>query len=46
MIAATVGLTVIVPGEANPDVVVFGVVHVPDELQFRSAVNGDQIGPG
>lgn len=41
-----VGLTVFVPGEADPDVVVFGVVHVSDELQLCSAVNGDQLGPG
>lgn len=38
-------LTVVVPGEADPDVVIFGVVEVPDELHLRSAVNRCQVSP-
>lgn len=38
-------LTVVVPGEADPDVVFFGVVKVPDELNFRPAVNRRQLPP-
>lgn len=38
-------LTVAVPGEADPDVVIIGVVEVPDELRLRSAVNRCQIRP-
>lgn len=39
-------LTVAVPGESDPDVVVFGVVEVPDELHLGSAVDGDHLPPG
>lgn len=38
-------LTVVVPGESDPDVVFFGVVEVPDELHFRPAVNRRQLPP-
>lgn len=38
-------LTVVVPGEADPDVVNFGVVEVPDELHLRSAVHRRQLRP-
>lgn len=36
-------LTVVVPGEADPDVVTSGVVEAPDELHLRSAVDGHQL---
>lgn len=36
-------LTVAVPGEADPEVVVFGVVEVPHELHLRPAVKGRQL---
>lgn len=36
-------LTVVVSGEADPQVVVLGVVEVPDELHLRSAVDGRQL---
>lgn len=36
-------LTVVVPGEADPQVVVLGVVEVPDELHLGPAVNGRQL---
>lgn len=39
----TVTLTVPVPGESDPDIVVFGVVEVPDELHLGSAVDGGQL---
>lgn len=39
-------LTVIVSGEANPDVVIFGGVEVPDELHIRSGVDGHQLPVG
>lgn len=38
-------LTVVVPGEADPQVVVLGVVEVPDELHLGPAVNGRQLPP-
>lgn len=38
-------LTVAVPGEADPNVVIFGVVQVPDELHLRPAVERRQISP-
>lgn len=38
-------LTVVVPREADPDVVIFGVVHVPDELHICSLVDGHQLCP-
>lgn len=38
-------LTVAVPGEADPNVVIFGVVEVPDELHLRPAVERRQISP-
>lgn len=36
-------LTVAVPGEADPEVVVFGVVQVPHELHLRPAVKRRQL---
>lgn len=42
---STSKLTVVVPGEADPDVVIFGVVEVPDELDLCSAVDGGQVPP-
>lgn len=38
-------LTVAVPGEADPHVVIFGGVEVPDELHLGPAVDGHQVGP-
>lgn len=38
-------LTVAVPGEPDPNVVIFGVVEVPDELHLRPAVERCQISP-
>lgn len=36
-------LTVAVPGEADPQVVIFGVVEVPDELHLCPAVKRRQL---
>lgn len=36
-------LTVAVPGEADPKVVIFGVVEVPDELHLCPAVERRQL---
>lgn len=38
-------LTVVVPGETDPDVVNIGGVEFPDELHLRSAVNRRQFRP-
>lgn len=36
-------LTVAVPSEADPYVVILGVIEVPDELHLRSAVERQQV---